>query len=442
MIVSLFAKSPWVRSLSVCFIAMLALVGSNVLAMEYNALVGSSLRYTNNIGLTRQNDDDLISVINAELVGNHLGRYTRVDLNMLASELNYAENSVPDQTRIHGVGFVEFFTASQALTWFIRDLEQNFVIDPILADLPENRVQRRVVSTGPKVQIDLNLKNKLELAATETQTFTDQDNSNDARRRSIQINLARQNAETLRAELELNHNEFEFDRATDYLEDIYLFSLVKDMGNHRLTWSIGESNIRRKNRDDFKSPIYEAIWRITHSKLMATLNVRRLVTNGVIGNTDLIVTDPEFENTDSNINDGSLQKNRVLGLSVQAPLLSDETIGRFRVFRTDEQIEGQDAVNVTTGGDISITKVLSINSQGSVFGSMRAFERGEAAAAGRTDATENQLVGLSYQKRPSNKVTLGMIMDYGTRELMFDNSERTETYRGTSVTFSINYRLR
>ena len=175
--------------------------------------------------------------------------------------------------------------------------EQNFVVDPVLADLPENRVQRRIVSTGPKVRIDLKLKNQLELTATETQTFTDQDNSNDARRRGSKMSFIRQNSESLRTELRFIHNEVEFDRTDDYLQDIYQFSLVKDLGNHQFTWRAGESHVRREGVPENKSPVYEGIWRITHAKLTATLNYRRQITNGVIGNSDLIRVDRDFENS-------------------------------------------------------------------------------------------------------------------------------------------------
>lgn len=129
-------------------------LSSNAMALELRPAVGASLEYTNNAGLTPDNEDD--DWITRGYVGGSLSEKTgplKADATTSLTYEHYINNTFGNKYYFDLAANSTWEMIRNRLNWQVRDYYTQTPVDSFNADTPANTQNTNVFSIGPQIQL-------------------------------------------------------------------------------------------------------------------------------------------------------------------------------------------------------------------------------------------------------------------------------------------------
>lgn len=374
--------------------------------------------------------------INAALNATGKTQSTNVDADFgySLSADRYLKNTFDDRENMEGSGYLVFHNTRRTLSWFFSDIEELALQDRSVADTPDNRVLRSIVSTGPQLSFSVSSVDSVSVGATYSKTHVDVEDSNNNEQVAANVEWAHQISTTASFGLSAFASDVTFDEGGDYESVGYSFN-----GNLRAPWgsvtvSAGQSEAKPELGDSSDSITYRTNYSAPFPKLKFSVYAVKALTDGVSGISPLQFDIENLASTDSNITNSSIIESQSFGSSIGYPFESINASVSASLSYSEEDFVETEQQDSSQTASISFAKSISTQVSMTIGYSLKQFD---SELEGVESESEEQMLSVSSGYKASQDLSFSASISHSRRD-----DELTEETGKTSVSARVTYRIR
>lgn len=229
---------------------LLAVQSASAIDLTLNG--GVELEWTDNALRANENRrHDLLETVRAGVVANESESWYQLNLGYEVSYERYERDSFDAETYYNGTGSLMLIPIPDRFDWLFSVQSTTTQTRSVLPDTPDNRDQRNVYSTSPRLQLLSLSRDTVSLSAHATKVeFRDSDDS-ESDRFGGTLNWTHLLSQLTSSNVVVGQEEARFDLEQDYTREYYTLGLTRQINGGSVSVSTGQTRIKPDEGDEF-----------------------------------------------------------------------------------------------------------------------------------------------------------------------------------------------
>lgn len=356
------------------------------------------------------------------------------NLSYSASASHFQDESFEDEQSLVGRGYLAVRNATETFSWFLSDIEELALLDRAAANTPANRVQRSVVSTGPRLALRLTPVDTIQLGASYTRNHVESELANDSETLAANSHYVHQFNALTSMTLGGFVSETQFEAAGDYQSKGVNLGLTRKAPWGVVDLLVGTTRAEPENAQAVDASTYRIDYQAPWQRLSLSAYAVQSLTDGVTGLTALQMDISQLTPSDSNITDASLIESKAAGVALGYPVDALAlTLGLSAAVNREDFVE-RDQTDDNLALTLTLAKVMTERLEAGL--SFTASEHESALNTETATTRETRLATrLAYQAAPD--LNLSCWATYTERE-----AATGITTDGVALALNLTYRIR
>ena len=372
-------------------------------SLELTLLGGAELEWTDNVYLSNENRrNDLLETIRAGVRAEDSDTWYELNLDYEASHERYERESFDAETYYSGAASVLLIPLPDRFDWLFSVESTTTQRDSVLADTPDNRDQRNIYRTAPRLVLLALSRDTVALNAEASRiTFRD-DEESESNRVGGSLTWDHQLSVLTSLNLTGGHQKVNFELAEDYERDSYSLGFTRQINNGTISLSAGQTRLTPEESEELEGANYMGSIEWGTDLHSFRFDAIHDLTDTSAGFASGVNTSPEFLSpTDINTGEVDIITRTRFSLS-DTYLVTGATTLYGMIYNDDEESETDPAdTTERTGGVLSVRRGLNPDVDLELAGR---YEKSREGVDEIEDDTVN--IRLSLYKRFGEQVTL------------------------------------
>ena len=402
---------------------------------QWQASTLLSTEHSNNIGLdsTEERSDtrgDLGLSLGFEATHS---RYTAVADYDFRRDY-YRKDSFDETTTVEGSLSLNAMLLARRLSWYVSHSQENSKIDSRLRDTPDNREERSILSTGPRLFLYPSGRDTVTLSAGYSEVDLEENRQNNSERTSASADWTRLMTRTSNLGLNARTEQVAFVEREDLDYDRHSLSVSLSGENNLFDYlvSLGGNQVEPEEGDSLDGAFAQIELTRTQGVSNYSLDASRQLTDTVFGDGEIDVSTGVGAITEPNVGEIGIIERTEVGLSLSRPTFDGRLDTSYRA--TYGRDKGKDEVTTDqTSYQLLADFRFELSGELEPFLTLEAtrieFEEGES----REDDNLRVATGLAYLPSPRAEVVFRVAHEENSSNL--EENEYDELSAAISFTY-------
>lgn len=228
------------------------LSAQGALAIDLTFTAGVELEWTDNAH--HSSDDhrnDLLETARVGVLAQESESWYQLDLGYEVSHERYERDTFDAETYYNGTGNLLLIPLPERFDWAFSVQSSTTQTRSVLPNTPDNRDQRTIYSTTPRLSLLSLARDTVSVSATASKIDFRDAESSESERLSADLNWSHLLSSLTSTNVVVGQEEVDFDIEQDYKREYYMVGFTRQINNGSFSLSTGQTRVKPDQGEDF-----------------------------------------------------------------------------------------------------------------------------------------------------------------------------------------------